>query len=85
MAPKYIMELLTEKKISRPGLCSANKNKLLTIPNATRKAFALRAFSVYGQTVWKNLLDIIRTSANYNTFKRELNTLPIVLFKLMFK
>ena len=82
MAPKYLMILLTEKNISRLVLCSANKNKLLTIPNATRKIFALRAFSVYGPTVWNNLSDHIRTSANCNTFKRKLKT---HLFKLAFK
>ena len=76
------MELLTEKKISRLGLGSAYKNKLFTIPNTTRKAFVSRAFSVYGPTVWNNLLDHIMTSANYNTFKRELKT---QLFKLAFK
>ena len=72
VAPKYLKELLTEKKISRPGLHSANKSKLLTIRNTTRKIFASKAFSVYGPTVWNNLLGHIRTSPNYNTFKREL-------------
>ena len=69
MAPKYLMELLMEKRISRPGLHSANKNKLLTIPNTIRKTFASSAFNVYGPMVWNNLPDHTRTSANYNTFK----------------
>ena len=72
MVSKYLMELLTEKKISRPGFHSTNKNKLLTKPNTTRKTFASRAFS--GPTVWNNLPDHIKTSVNYNTFKRELKT-----------
>ena len=66
------MELFIEKKISRLGLCLANKNELLTLPNTTGKTFASTAFSVYGPNVWNNLPDHIRTSANYNTFKREL-------------
>ena len=70
MAPKYFKEPLTEKKISRLGLHSANKNKLLTIPNTTKQTFASRAFSVYGPPVWNDLLHHIRTSANYITFKR---------------
>ena len=82
MAPKYLMDLLTEKKISRLGLHSANKNKLLTITSTTRKPFASKAFSVYGSTVWNNLPDHIRTSANYNTFKGELKT---HIFKVAFK
>ena len=81
MAPKYLTELLTEKKISMPGLHSANRNKLLTTPMTTRKTFASRAFSVYGPTVWNKLPDHIRTSAYYSTFKRELKT---HLFKLAF-
>ena len=50
VAPKYLIELLTEKKFSRPGLHFTNKNKLLTL-NTTRKTFASRAFIVYGPTV----------------------------------
>ena len=37
MAPKYLKELLTEMEIPTLGLHSTNKNKLLTIPNITRK------------------------------------------------
>ena len=48
------MELLTKKKISRSGLCSANKSKLLTTQITTRKAFASRAFSVYG-TIYQTI------------------------------
>ena len=81
MAPKYLTELLTEKKISRLGLCSANRNKLLTIPRTSRKTFTSRAFSVHVPTVCNKLPDHIRTSANYSTFKRELK---IHLFKLAF-
>ena len=70
------MELLREKKISRVGLHSANNNKSLIIPDTTRKTFASRALSECGPAVWNTLPDHIRTSANYNTFKRELkNTL----------
>ena len=58
MAPKYLMELLTECKISRLGLHSANENKLL-IPDTTRRTFTLRAFSVYGPPVLNNLWDHI--------------------------
>ena len=76
------MELLTEKKISRLGLHSANKIKLFTIPNTTRKIPASRALSVYGPTVWNNLLDHIRTSENYDALKGELKT---HLFKLALK
>ena len=76
MAHKCLAELLTEKKISRLGLCSANRNKLLTVPRTTRKIFTSRAFSVHGPTVWNKWPDHIRTSVNYSTFKRELkNTL----------
>ena len=81
MAPKYLTELLTEKKISRLGLCSANRNKLLTVPRTARTTFASWAFSVHGPTVWNKLLDHIRTSANYSTLKKELK---IHLFKLAF-
>ena len=81
MAPKYLTELLTENKISRLALHSAHRNKLLTIPRTTRKTFASRAFSVYGLAVWNKLPDHIRTSANYNTFKRKLK---MHLFKWAF-
>ena len=70
MAPKYHMELLTEKKISGLGSHSTNKNKLLTIPNTTRETFASNAFSVYGPTVWNNLPYYIRTPANHNSYKK---------------
>ena len=72
MAPKYLTELLKEKKISGLGLCSANRNKLLTAPRTTRKTFASRAFSVQGPTVWNKLPDYISTSANNSTFTRDL-------------
>ena len=72
--------MLTEKKISRLGLLSTNRNKLLIIPR-TRKTFPSRAFHVYGLTVWNKLPDHIRTSASYSTCKRELKT---HLFKLVF-
>ena len=68
MAPKYITELLTEKKTSRLGICSANKNMILSVPRTTRKTFASRAFSVHGPTVWNKLPHHINTSATYNTF-----------------
>ena len=74
MTPKYLTELLTEKKISKPGLCSANRNKLLTIPRTSRKSFVSRALSVHGPSVWNKLPNLIRTSANYSTFKRALKT-----------
>ena len=71
MATKYLTELLAEKKISKLELCSANRNKLLTLPRTTRKTFASRAFSIHGPSLWNKLRDHIRTSANYSTFKRE--------------
>ena len=37
MATKYPTELLAGKKISKLGLCSANRNKLLNVPRTTRK------------------------------------------------
>ena len=73
-APKYLTELLTKKKLSKLGLHSANRNKLLTRPRISRKTFASRAFSVYGPSVWNKLPDHIRTLANYSTFKSELKT-----------
>ena len=78
MALKYLTKMLKENKTFRLGLCSANRNKLLTVPG-TRKTFASRAFSVYGPTGWNKLPDHIRTSANNNTFKRELKTHPFIL------
>ena len=52
MVPKYLTKLLTEKKISRMGLCFANRNKVLTESGTTRKTFASRSFGIYGPTLW---------------------------------
>ena len=83
MSPKYLMELLTEKKISRLGLGSANKNKLLTIPNTVRKKHLLQEIlgsmdQLYGSTY--------QTISGYQqTIIPSKENLKHTYFKLAFK
>ena len=56
MEPKYLMELIAEKKISRLGLWSANKTKLLTCQLEQEKHFfqelSVSMDQLYGTTYW---------------------------------
>ena len=74
MAPTYLTELIKIKQQARQGLRLANMNNILDVPKMKRKTFALGAFSVYGPRTWNALLDPLRTTSNYDKFRKDLKT-----------
>ena len=72
MVPTCPTKLIKIKQQARQGLRSANMNNILDIPKMKRKTFALRAFSVYGPRTWNVLPDSLRTTSNYDKFRKDL-------------
>ena len=74
LAPNYLCELISVVDSRRPGLRSESKVNLLRVPFAKHSTFADRGFSVYGPKSWNELTDDLRTTNNYNAFKKKLTT-----------
>ena len=53
MAPKYLMELLTEKKISRLELSSSNKYKVTHYTKYNKKNICFKSF----QCLWTTCME----------------------------
>ena len=71
-APSYLSDILTPAKQPKPGLRSQRKENILHVPFTKRKSFADRAFSVFGPRIWNSLPDNLRTTSDYNEFRRGL-------------
>ena len=73
-APQYLIDLIKPNLSKRPGLRSRNNGILLEIPFTSKKTFADRSFSVYGPKLWNNLPFNVRSSGNFESFKKCLKT-----------
>ena len=71
-ALSYLSDILTPAKQPRPGLRSQRKENILQVPFTKRKTFANKAFSVFGPRIWNSLPDNLRTTSDYNEFRRGL-------------
>ena len=74
VAPEYLKELLTFKKVPERKTRSSHDKTLLEIPNIKLKTFAARSFSVVGPSCWNQLPRHLRNIENYQTFKVKLKT-----------
>jgi hypothetical protein len=73
MAPKYITELVEERK-SRRALRSASELLLRPPKIPKTKFYGERAFSVAAPTVWNKLPCELRAISGHNAFKKGLKT-----------
>ena len=78
MAPSYLSDLCITKDVNerRRTLRSAltSTMKLIQPRRTTSTKFGDRAFAVAAPAAWNNLPDSIRTAANIDVFKRQLET-----------
>ena len=74
LAPQYLLDLVQVASPTRSGLRSENKACTLKVPFTKHSAFADRGFSVHGPKAWNELPDDVRSTTNYNDFRRKLKT-----------
>ena len=60
--------------LDQEGLCLENKAYTLKISFTKHSTFADRGISVHGPNAWYELPDDVRSTTNYNDFKKKLKT-----------
>ena len=80
LAPSHITELTTSvaAQTSRPRLRSADTTNY--VQPRIRSKFGEQAFSHAGPAAWNSLLDELRQTLTFNSFKRNLTTNLLPLF-----
>jgi len=79
-ALRYLTELATPVgDIARRRLRSASSTDLV-VPATRRSTIGDRAFAVAGPRAWNSLSPAVRSSATYNTFKKDLKSHLTILF-----
>ena len=73
-APEYLQNLLVVHRPSRSGLRSALETNQLVVPCVRCKTLAECSFSVLGPKMWNSLLEVLRSEADTDVFKRKLKT-----------
>ena len=73
MAPEYLAELLSQKRVRRSLRSSSTAAVTLEIP-LTKSKMGDKAFSVIGPTLWNDLPISIRTHTGLEQFKKDLKT-----------
>ena len=71
-APLYLQNLIIRRRVNRPGMRFSKAENLLEIPFTRAKTFADRSFFVAGPRLWNDLPDYLRTTNDYNEFKKLL-------------
>ena len=74
LAPQYLCDLIQIANPTRPGLRSESKANTLKVPFTKHSTFADRGLSVHGPRAWNELKDDVRSTTNYNDFKKKLKT-----------
>ena len=74
LAPEYLCSMIKPQQITRPSLRSGWREHTLQVPQTKHKTFADRAFSVQGPRMWNNLPSELKSIADFNVFKRHLET-----------
>jgi hypothetical protein len=75
LAPSYLVDRLSKRIQSRPGLRRRQEDALaLELPLARRARYGDRAFSVAGPRIWNSLPDNVKCSSSLGDFKSRLNT-----------
>ena len=74
LAPNYLEDLITLKKLRRQGLRLEHVIRQLEIPRTTKHTFAARSFRVRGPTLWNQLPKHIKQIEDYSAFKKHLKT-----------
>ena len=72
-APDYLKDMLHEYTPKRQGLWWEETYKRLVVLRTARKIFALRAFSVYGPSLWNQIPNDLK-ELSLDKFKKDLKT-----------
>ena len=80
-APKYLTDLITEQRVRREGLRSAEMVNRLEVPFTKYKTFGARSFKRAALHLWNNLPNEIRGIQMHETFKKSIKT---YLFKSVY-
>ena len=74
LAPSYLEELITLKKLRRKGLRLEHVVSQLEIPRTTKHTFAARSCRVRGPTLWNQLPKHIKQIEDCSTLRKHLKT-----------
>ena len=74
LAPKYLSELLTRKKISNYNLRSTSEIVLQHPRTKTLRTLGDRSFTAAAPALWNNLPNVVRSATSINSFKKLLKT-----------